>query len=737
MPADEKLEGTVQRITYRNEENLFTVAQLSTGEAKMPVTVVGKFISIYPGESFRLRGRWSTHPRYGRQFRVEEAEPVVPVTAAAIESYLGSGRIKGIGEATAAKLVQAFGTKTLQVIQEEPERLQEVQGIGPKKAAVIREGLAEQQETQNVMIFLQGHGVSPGFATRIYRHYRHDAIAIIRQNPYRLADEVTGIGFRTADHIARNLGIDTRAPERIQAGIKFRLREAVEEGHVYQPVARMVRDVASMLEVEEALVDKQLGVLLESGSLRQEELKGERAVYLPALHTMEVEVGRRLQSWQEAGNQIPASNISREIEEIEAESDIILAPQQRQAVEAALRKQFLVITGGPGTGKTTIIRVILRLFARKGWKVLLASPTGRAAKRMQEATGHEARTIHRLLEFGYDAGEGIQFRRNRENPLVADAIIVDEASMINLRLFYHLVVAIPPGARLILVGDVDQLPPIGPGQPLRDIIESGKVPVVRLTEVFRQARRSLIITNAHRINEGKFPRLNLSDGDFYLVEESAAASMAEKVVELVKERLPGYYGIDPREDIQVLSPQRRTVAGTDHLNQVLQQALNPPGPGKAEVTAGHTVFRTGDRVIQIQNNYNKLVFNGDMGRIVTIDPDTQQIVVEFIEAEGPRRVSYDRGEWDELELSYAISVHKSQGSEYPVVVMPLVWTLPTLMNRNLLYTAITRAKKLVVLVGEKRALAVYIRQTRGQQRYSGLLERLAKTVVRGRPGSGG
>ena len=720
------LEGTIERITFRNEENLYTVARLVAKDSGEQVTAVGRFVAIHPGESFRLRGEWTTHPLYGRQFRVEEAEPLMPVTLEGIKNYLASGLIKGVGPATADKLVGAFGLDTLEVISEQPTRLQEVEGIGPVKAKAIRAGLALQEDIQNVMVFLQGNGISPAYANRIYRHYRQDAIAILQQNPYRLADEVSGIGFRIADGIASNLGIAPEAPERVRAGIKYTLEQSLEEGHVCLPRDYLVDRANEILAVSAHLIAQELCTLIDGEAIKLDIVGGVEVVYLPLMQAMEVAVAQRLQEWSKLANpqdRLPLDLITL-LEEMEEKTGIQLASQQREAVLQACQSPLLIITGGPGTGKTTIVRVILEMYAAWGWKALLASPTGRAAKRLAETTGRPAQTIHRLLEFGYEADMGLHFRRNAENPLKADVIIVDEVSMVDLRLFYHLLAAISSETRLILVGDADQLPPVGPGQPLGDMLEAGTVPNVRLTEVFRQAQSSLIVTNAHKINQGEFPRLNLAQGDFFVIEEKEAEQVTALVVKLVKERLPAHYGVDPWEDIQVLSPIRRTRVGTEILNKHLQEALNPPSPGKEQLSFGESVFRVGDKIMQTENDYDKQVFNGDMGRVISLDRENQELVVEFTDAEGARYISYQRSDWDQLELSYAISVHKSQGSEYPIVVMPLVWTLPTLMNRNLLYTAITRAKQLVVLVGEKRALAVYVRQARAKERYTGLVERL-------------
>ena len=722
----EVLEGTINHITFRNEENLYTVARLLPNDSKTPVTCVGRFISVHPGESFRLRGEWTTHPQYGRQFRVEAAEPLMPATVDGIKNYLASGLIKGVGPSTAEKLVDKFGLTTLDVISVTPERLQEVEGIGPVKAKAIQEGLSLQEDIQNIMVFLQGHGISPAYAHRIYRHYRQDTIAVLQENPYRLADDVTGIGFRIADGIAQNLGITAEAPERIRAGIKYTLEQSLGEGHVCLPKDTLQKEAEKILDVSSPLIVQGLETLLKEGTVQEEIIDEREVIYLPMLKAMEEAVAERLVSWnvQQGQQDFLKQDLIFLLEEAEKRIGIQLAPNQRQAVLSACQESLLIITGGPGTGKTTIVKVILEMYATWRWKTLLASPTGRAAKRLAESTGRPAQTIHRLLEFGYEPDAGLQFRKNAENPLKADVVIIDEVSMVDMRLFYHLLMAIDAGTRLILVGDADQLPPVGPGQPLSDMIEAGEVPLARLTEVFRQAQTSLIVTNAHRINRGDFPYLNQPDKDFFLIEQKDSENTPALIVKLAQERLPAHYGFDPLEDIQVLSPIRRTRVGTAILNEHLQAALNPPKAGKTQKEFGSSIFRVGDKVMQTENDYDKKVFNGDMGRIVSIDTEEHSLIMELNDVDETRYISYERSDWDQLELSYAISVHKSQGSEYPVVIMPLVWTLPSLMNRNLLYTAITRAKQLVVLVGEKRALAVYIRQERGRERFTGLIQRL-------------
>ena len=715
-----ELEGVIERITYQNEENGYTVARFKTGTES--VTIVGYLSHVRNGESLCLSGDWTIHPTYGRQFNVESFEIIPPVTREGIERYLGSGLIKGIGPVTARKIVKAFGLDTLKVIEEDPERLMEIEGIGPQKAAKIVKALEEQKHIRRVMVFLRGVGITPALATKIYHHYGEQAAAILRENPYRLANELFGVGFRTADRLAGLLGRkDPVDAERIRAGILYFLHKYTEEGHVFFPQAEFVTAVAKELEVPEEAITRGITALVEAKEVYLEEER----LYLSFFYWSERKTAERLctllGAYQVKKLPFPLPSVP----ELET-----LTVEQRLAVEKALVDGVLIITGGPGTGKTTTVRSIIRLLQLKGEEVLLAAPTGRAAKRLTEATGVAAKTIHRLLEFGYTAGIGLKYGRDEENPLETDAVIIDEVSMIVLPLFYQLLKAITPGTRLILVGDQDQLPSVGPGSVLRDLLASGVVPTVRLKRVFRQSPKSKIVTNAHRINEGLMPEWQGAD-DFFFINIAEPAQIVEAIIKLVTVRLPRYLKCNPLDAIQVLSPMRKTLTGVDNLNPALQKVLNPQSNSKPELRIGERIYRQGDKVMQIRNNYQKNVFNGDLGKIVRIDPEEQVITVSFDEGESP--VTYEYEELDELVLAYAISVHKSQGSEYPVVVLPVTTQHYMLLQRNLLYTAITRAKQMVVLVGTKKALAIAVKNNKIEERYS-YLEQMLKRLVEGRGG---
>lgn len=712
-----ELEGVIERITYYNEESGYTVARLKTG--KESVTVVGYLLHVRNGESISLSGDWTIHPTYGRQFNVESFEIIPPVTKEGIERYLGSGMIKGIGPVTAKKIVKKFGLETLKVIEEKPERLMEIEGIGPQKATKIIKALEEQKHIRRMMVFLRGVGITPALATKIYHRYGEEAVTILRENPYRLANELFGVGFRTADRLAGLLGRkDPADAERIRAGILYFLHRYTEDGHVYFPAAEFITAVAKELEVPEEVIGRGIGGLVEEKEVYLEEGR----LYLSFFYWSERKTAERLHTllgaYQAKKLPFPLPS-SPELATLTAE--------QRLAVEKALTDGVLIITGGPGTGKTTTVRSIIRLLRLQGEEVLLAAPTGRAAKRLTEATGVPAKTIHRLLEFGYTAGSGLKYGRDEENPLEADAVIIDEVSMIDLPLFYQLLKAITPGTRLILVGDQDQLPSVGPGSVLRDLIASGVVPTVRLKTVFRQSAKSKIVTNAHRINEGLMPDFQGAD-DFFFIGIEEPAQIVEAIIKLVTVRLPRYLKCNPLEVIQVLSPMRKTLTGVDNLNPALQAVLNPKSNSKPELQFGERIFRQGDKVMQIRNNYQKNVFNGDLGRIVRIEPEEQVLTVSFDEEDSP--VTYEYEELDELVLAYAISVHKSQGSEYPVVVLPVTTQHYMLLQRNLLYTAITRAKRMVVLVGTKKALAIAVKNNKIEERYS-YLEQLLKRRVEG------
>lgn len=751
--ASDTLRGTVERITYHNEETGYTVAQLMPEGHGYTVPVIGNMLGVNVGESVLLTGAWASHPQYGRQFKADQVRTVLPATVAGLEKYLGSGLIKGIGPVTSHRIVRKFGLDTLRVIEEEPRRLRDVLGVGPKRAEIIARAWAEQRQIKEVMLFLQSHNVSTGLAVKIYKQYGDAAIDVVKTDPYRLAREVYGIGFVTADKIAADLGIAADAPERVAAGASYVLSQAADEGNVYLPAAELTRRAAQLLDVPPALVEAGIGALKETEQVWVEEgraaappqLAEERPVYLLPFYYGEIGVTNRLRRLIEApGDRLAAfrafdwpaafAALARGPAGGASGRGVTLTPQQMQAVQATLTHRVTVLTGGPGTGKTTCTRSILRLAEAAGARVLLASPTGRAAKRLGEATDRPAKTIHRLLEF--KPGEGSAFQRNDANPLEADLVIVDEASMLDILLANNLLKAIPAGAHLLLVGDVDQLPSVGAGNVLHDIIAAveaeGKAgdklsstfaaasAVIRLDTIFRQPEGSYIITNAHRINRGEMPVLdNRSATDFFLFREEDPAKAADLVVELVAERIPRKFGLGPA-DIQVLSPMHRGEVGVAALNARLQETLNPAPAGAPQRQVGGRTYRAGDRVMQIRNNYTREVFNGDMGRITAVDLEEQTVTVRIDD----RPILYDFLELDELVHAYAVSVHKAQGSEFPAVVVPLLPTHYMMLQRNLLYTAVTRAQKLVVLVGAPRAIAIAVHNNRAKERFSGLADRL-------------
>ncbi len=716
------LQGIVERITYVNEESQYVVARLDVPGRRDLATIVGNLPSLTPGETLRLHGTWTHHKKYGDQFQVEQYETVAPATLTGIQRYLGSGLIKGIGPVFAKRLVDAFGLDTLRVIEDESDRLRTVKGIGPLRLRRITDAWAEQREIRDVMLFLQGHGVSPAYAVKIFKAYGQAAINTVRANPYRLARDIYGIGFKTADRIAQNLGVPKDSPLRAQAGVIHVLNALADEGHVYGPEENLLREAETTLEIPRELLPGAIGDLASEDQIVAEVLPGGgRGIYLKALHVAEEQVARRLTDLLRAPRVPVSVAVEKALTWVEGLTGLDLAPQQREAIRMALSHKALVITGGPGTGKTTILRCIIRILEKKGLRIHLASPTGRAAKRMAEATGRDAATIHRLLEWS-PAQAG--FQRNAQRPLETDLVIVDEASMIDIVLMNSLLRAVPLVATLVLVGDSDQLPSVGPGTVLKDILDSGRLPSVRLTEIFRQARQSRIIRNAHQVNRGEFPDLSLSPrdepSDFHFLPEEEPEHLQELIVDLASRRLPARYRMDPIEDIQVLTPMHRGVIGAAQLNAALQAALNPARSGVAEVMRGGRVFRTGDRVMQIRNNYDKEVYNGDIGRIVRVDPEEQEVSVRVDD----RTVTYDFSELDELALAYAATVHKSQGSEYPAVILPVHTTHYPMLQRNLLYTAISRAKRLLVLVGTKKAVAIAVRNDTGLRRHSRLAERL-------------
>jgi len=713
-----ELTGSLERVVFHNEDNGYTVLRLLPDGKKDAVAVVGHMAGPNAGASLRIRGRWHNDPRWGRQIRMESYEEVMPATTEGIRMYLASGLIKGVRASLAGRIVKRFGADTLRILDEDPQRLREVSGVGTKNLARIIEAWQAHQGMRELMLFLQPNGVSAAHGVRIYRHYGQTALEVVRENPYRLAMDIHGIGFLTADNVASKLGFDRQHPLRAQAGLLYVLRQASDEGHIYYPRKDLIELTGRQLDIDFGLLDEAVGALLGEERLISEDLDGTEGIFLSRFHHCESKIAYYLTRILHSPKSAHLPNPDKEIEAVVEKMPLDLAPEQVEAIRCAARSKIMVLTGGPGTGKTTIINAIIQLFAVSRSRILLAAPTGRAAKRMAESAGREAKTIHRLLEYS-PREEG--FARNESNPLACGLLVVDEASMMDTSLAYHLFKAVPLGATLILVGDVNQLPSVGPGNVLRDIIASRSVPVVELCEVFRQAATSDIIMNAHAINKGQIPPLenprgNLSS-DFYFFRENDPEKVAELIVDLVTKRIPDNFRLDPQSDIQVLTPMHKGAAGAANLNVMLQQALNPHGRG---LQRGERRMCIGDKVMQIRNNYEKDVYNGDIGRIILIDTEDKSVTVNFDD----RNVPYEWEELDELAPAYAISVHKSQGSEYPAVVLPLLVQHYMLLQRNLLYTGITRGKRLVVLVGESKAFAMAVRNNKTVKRYTWLNRRL-------------
>jgi exodeoxyribonuclease V alpha subunit len=719
------LSGQIERVSYTNEENGFTIAKVRIQGRRELATVVGNMVAPAPGEILEMKGEWTNHPRYGEQFRIARYTSKVPATVAGIERYLGSGLIKGIGPVMAKRVVSRFGERTLEVIEQDIHRLAEVDGIGQKRIGMIAKAWDEQREIRNVMLFLQSHGVSSGYATKIFKQYGDRSIQVVRENPYRLATEIFGIGFVTADRIAGKLGFLKDAPLRAEAGTLYVLQQLADEGHVFYPYEPLIARCCEMLEAEREGIVQAIGMLCEKQRIVIEDLnesvtalkENHKAVYLAKYHLCETSVANRLRSLLISPKSIRAIDTENAVKWVQSRLTIRLAREQVAAVRCAAENKIMVITGGPGTGKTTIIQALLKIFSRLGVKILLTAPTGRAAKKMSETTGFEAKTIHRLLEYSLQKGG---FQRNEDRPLDVDLLVVDEVSMVDTILMHYLLKAVPPGATLILVGDVNQLPSVGAGNVLKDIIDSGAVPVVTLNEIFRQARESLIVVNAHKINQGAMPLVHAEgqgDEDFFFVEQEDPEKALHIILELVSSRIPRRFGFDPVKDLQVLTPMHKGVVGAGNLNTALQEALNP---GEATLVRGQSSFRVNDKVMQIRNNYDKEVFNGDIGTIARIDPELRELVISF----DGRNIPYDFLDLDEVVLAYAISVHKSQGSEYPAVVIPVMPQHYMLLQRNLIYTAVTRGKHLVVLVGSKKALGMAIQNDKTERRYTRLQQRL-------------
>lgn len=729
-----ELTGTVKAIIYRSEDTGFTVLEL-TNEAGEDMTAIGEMPLAGVGERVELTGQWTEHKTYGHQFRAETCKTLAPATLTALKNYLASGLIKGVGESTAQAIVQTFGMETLDVLEKEPARLAEVPGIGQIRAQTIGASYGAQLGLRDIMLGLQKYGVTIGQAMKLYKIYGELCLAKIEENPYRLIDDVEGIGFKTADAIARNGGVEPDAPYRLRAGLKYTLQWARQEGHTYLPREKLVEVAAGLLQADIAPVERTLTELLLEGQLIQEQLPGEDGIFLPGMFRTEQDCALRLLRLQgQSALDNPFFRPKAQIARLEQQLDITLAPAQRQAVELALKAGALVITGGPGTGKTTILRFVITLLEEMGTEYALCAPTGRAAKRMGEATGRDASTIHRLLEYSY--GEG-GFGRNAENTLLADVVVVDEMSMVDVPLMAALLRALAPGTRLIMVGDSDQLPSVGPGNVLRDMVDSGQIPVVRLTEIFRQSGRSAIVTNAHRINEGQMPILEgLEDFGFEPMEEQEA--VIRRLIALNSGKAAKLGAQEPLQDIQVLAPMKKGPLGVYNLNKRLQEALNPPAHKKKERKYGDVVFREGDKVMQIKNDYRLAwtrslphqppemgegVYNGDLGTIMSIDLYEQTLEVLFDDG---RSAVYSFSMLEELELAYCISIHKSQGSEFPIVLLPLLGGPPMLLNRNLLYTAVTRARHMVCILGRQSCIQQMVRNNQVKRRYSGLARFLCR-----------
>ncbi|MEH1100158.1 SF1B family DNA helicase RecD2 [Micromonospora sp. CPCC 205561] len=727
-PPSAVLDAVLERLTYVNEETGYTVARVSTDRGGDLLTVVGALLGAQPGESLRLSGRWSSHPQYGRQFEVHSYTTVLPATIQGIRRYLGSGLVKGIGPVFAERIVAHFGLDTLRVVEDEPARLVEVPGLGPKRTAKITAAWQEQKAIKEVMVFLQGVGVSTSLAVRIFKRYGDASVTVVRTEPYRLAADVWGIGFRTADTIAQAVGIPHDSPQRVKAGLQYTLSEATDDGHCYLPDSELVADATKILDVTGDLVTACLDELVAEEGVVRESLPGPdggrtTAVYLVPFHRAEQSLaGSLLRLLRERADRLPhftGVDWGRALAWLRARTGIDLAPEQEQAVRLALTSRVAVLTGGPGCGKSFTVRSVVELAAAKKAKVTLVAPTGRAAKRLAELTGHPAATVHRLLQLrpGGEAGH------DRDNPLDVDLLVVDEASMLDLVLANKLVKAVPPGAHLLLVGDVDQLPSVGAGEVLRDLLAAPVIPRVRLTQIFRQAAESGVVSNAHRINAGRPPLLQ-GLGDFFLFASDDTEATAALTVDVACARVPARFGLDPRRDIQVLTPMHRGPAGAAALNTLLQQRLTPAREGQPERRLGGRVFRVGDKVTQIRNNYDKGqagVFNGTVGVVTALSPDDQTLTVRTDEDES---IDYDFDELDELAHAYAVTIHRSQGSEYPAVVIPLTTSAWMMLQRNLLYTAVTRARKLVVLVGSRRALAAAVRTVGAGRRHTALDHRL-------------
>ena len=735
----EKIQGMVSDIVFKNEENGYTIANLANEDDE--ITIVGCMPTLSMGESIEVEGKWINHKIYGSQFEVQNFMPVTPSSLEGIYVYLSSGMIHGIGEKMAKRIVDKFGVDTLDIIQNTPERLTEVEGIGMKKVKQIQESYEENRELRNIIILLSPYGITPNYCLRIYKKYKEKAIDIINKNPYRLAEDVRGIGFKIADEIASKIGIDKYSPERIMQGIIYTLNQSLASGHTYLPKQILIEQSVKILGVEPKFVENGIMDLAYNQKVHLENKDGQILVYLMMYYICENGVCKEIIKLSQHDIKDLHINIDEEIKIVEKEDNISLAKNQIEAVKEAINNGVTIITGGPGTGKTTTINTIIKIFENNDQKVVLCAPTGRAAKRMSETSNKEAKTIHRLLEMGFGSdSEELVFFKDEEDPIDADVIILDEASMVDIILMYNLLKAVKLGTRVLLVGDSDQLPSVGAGNVLKDIIDSKVIKTVRLNEIFRQARESMIVVNAHKINNGEPLFLNVKNKDFFFLRKNTNEEILNEIVGLVSERLPNFYKFDKLKDIQVLTSMRKGDLGVNNLNIELQKYLNPPNKYKQEEEFAKRIFRVGDKVMQIRNNYTRKwetedksesgegIYNGDIGYIFHIDKDKKTVYVLFDKV---KLSAYKYDELDELDHSFCTTIHKSQGSEFPVVVIPIVWAPPMLLSRNLLYTAVTRAKKLVVLVGDVRYLEQMIKNNRINDRYSNLSYKLNKFIKEG------